>query len=158
MEEQSKKSAKFFMDSLDEKSRKILWYLRWHKHCKLSKLVKLIDASTDMEVLYILKEIINASAQEILGKPILEFNESKIDRLTGEKVLFSWWLLDYPEDEELLEVGRNEPLADVFDEGDQIVVVFDISPSIQVLEDTAKIEQRNGILSIRLDKVSQKSH
>lgn len=158
MEEQSKKSAKFFMDSLDEKSRKILWYLRWHKHCKLSKLVKLIDASTDMEVLYILKEIINASAQEILGKPILEFNESKIDRLTGEKVLFSWWLLDYPEDEELLEVGRNEPLADVFDEGDQIVVVFDISPSIQVLEDTAKIEQRNGILSIRLDKASQKSY
>lgn len=158
MEEQSKKNIKFFMDSLDEKSRKILWYFRWHKHCRLSKLVKLIDASTDMEVLYILKEIINATAQEVLGRPILEFNESKIDHFTGEKVLFSWWLLDYPEDEELLEMGKNEPLADVFDEGDQIVVVFDISPSIQVLEDKVRIEQRNGILSIRLDKASSKNN
>ena len=78
--------------------------------------------------------------------------------LLVKKILFSWWLLDYPEDEELLEIGKNEPLADVFDEEDQIVVVFDISPSIQVVEDKVRIEQRNGILSIRLDKASSKNN
>lgn len=158
MEEQSKKSLKLFMDALDEKSRKIFWYFRWHGHCKLSKLVKLIDASTDMEVLYILKELINPMAVEILGRSVLEFYESKIDHFTGKKIFFSWWLLDFPEDKESLAVRGNEPLADVFDEEDQIVVVCDISPSVQVVTDKVKIEHRNGILSIRLDKRSSKNN
>jgi hypothetical protein len=158
MEEQSKKIIKLFMDALDEKSRKIFWYFRWHGHCRLSKLVKLIDASTDMEVLYILKEVINPMAVEILGKPILKFCESRIDRITGKKILFSWWLLDFPEDKEAFAIERNEPLADVFDEEDQIVVVCDMHSSIEVVTDKVKIEHRNGILSIRLDKRYSKNN
>lgn len=158
MEEQSKKNIKLFMKSLDEKSKKIFWYFRYHRHCRLSKLVKLIDASTDMEVLYILKEVINPMAVEILGQPILEFCQSRIDRLTGKKVLFSWWLLDFLEDKEAFAIERNEPLADVFDEEDQIVVVCDMPSSIEIVTDNVKIKHRNGILSIRLNKRYSKNN
>lgn len=158
MEEQSKESIKVFMDALDEKSRKIFWCFRWYGHCRLSELVKLINASTDMEVLYILKEVINPTAMEILGGPVLEFNECKIDHFTGKKVLFSWWLLDFTEDNQSLVGEGRQPLADVFDEEDQIVVVLESSPSIQVVTDKVSIEQRNGILSIRLDKIPSKNN
>jgi hypothetical protein len=72
-----------FLDRLDEKSRRIFWYFRCHGHAKISELTELIKATSDMDVLYMLKEVINPIAFEIFGKPVLEFKESKLDPITG---------------------------------------------------------------------------
>lgn len=151
-ENQSKENLSLFLDTLDEKSRKMFWYFRYHGHVRLAKLTELIRASTDMEVLYRLREVINPAAERIFGRPLLEFSESRIDRITGKKVLFNWWLSDFVEDNQLLAGEGGKPLVDLFDEDDRIVIVSEISPSITV-SDRVKVEQRHGILNIRLDKL-----
>ncbi len=147
-----KKNLKLFLDILDEKSRKIFWYFRYHGHVRLTELTKLIGASNDMEVLNRLREVINPTAIRIFGKPVLEFCESRVDPVTGKKVLFNWWLLEFSEDHQSLTGEEVTPLVDLFDEEDQIVIVSEVSPSITV-SNKVKVEQRHGILSIRLDKI-----
>ncbi len=148
---QSKESLSLFLDILDEKSRKIFWYFRWNGHARLAELTNLIGASSDMEVLYRIKEVINPAAVRIFGRPLLEFSESRIDRITGKKVLFHWWLLAFTEDIHPLKGKEGKSLVDIFDEDDHIVIISEISPIVTV-KDTAKVEQRHGILSIRLNK------
>ena len=153
------------VDALDEKSREILWHLWWHRHAQLDELAELIGASTDMEVLLRLREVINPVAERILGKPILEFNESKVDPVTGEKVLFSWWLLEG----QPLAGGRGGPLVDLFDEKDHIMIIAELPPSVRLrpegasvssaeplkpegLAREAEVAYKNGILKIKLAK------
>lgn len=152
MEQQSRENMELFMSALDEKSRKIFWYFLRHGHASLTELVDLIDASTDMEVLHRLREIINATAVEVLGAPVLEFSESKIDQLTGNKIFFSWWLINLTKGNELLALEGREHLMDIFYEEHQVIIISEMSPSIRV-SDSAKVEQRNGILSITLNKL-----
>ena len=150
MEENSKEIIRLFMDDLDEKSRRIFWYFRWHGHAKLSELVDLIHAASDMEVLNLLKEVINPTSMMFFDRPALEFSESRIDPITGKKLFFNWWLLDF--------TGANESrtgdsnLIDIFDDGDKLIIVSEISPLIRV-SDSAKVEQSHGILSISLEKL-----
>jgi len=141
-----------FLNELDINNRKIVWYLRWHRHARITELTKLVQNSNDMEILYRLKDVINPAAVRVFGNEAIEFYNSKIDSLTGEKILFNWWLLDFIEDYKTLDVDGSKPLVDIFDEEDKIVIISDINPSIK-LRDTAKVEQRNGILTIRLDKI-----
>lgn len=141
-----------FLNVLDEKSRKIFWYLRFHSHVRLAELTDLIGASSDMEVLYRLREIINPAAVKMFGKPLLEFSESRIDRITGRKVLFNWWLLDITEDNQPPQGEKGKPLVDLFEDDDHIIIVTELSRSVTV-SDRVKLDQRNGILSIRLDKL-----
>lgn len=149
---QSKETLRSFLDLLDDKSKKIFWHFLCHEHVKLSELTDLIGASTDMEALHRIKEIINPAAVKIFDKPLLEFIESKIDRITGQKILFNWWLTGFlDEDIGFLEKG-GKPLIDIFDEGEEIIIICEVSPSTTI-SDKAKIEQRHGILSIRLDKL-----
>ena len=77
MGQQSKENLRLFMDALDEKSRRIFWHFRWHGHAKLSELVELIGASSDMEVLSLLKEVINPIAMRFFDRLALEFSESR---------------------------------------------------------------------------------
>lgn len=150
MDQQSKENIRLFMDSLDEKSRRIFWYFRWHRYAKLHELVELVDATSDMEVLSLLNDVINPTALRFFNRLALEFSECRIDSITGKKMLFSWWLLDF--------ICNNEPLSedgnlvDVFYEEDKIIIVSEIPPSIKVSH-SAKVEQRNGILTIRLNKI-----
>jgi len=161
------------MDALDEKSREILWHLWWHRHAQLDELAELIGASTDMEVLFRLREVINPVAERILGKPILEFSESRVDPVTGEKVLFSWWL-GFDGSTELAEVKlttglegqplggrRGGPLVDLFDEKDHIMIIAELPPSVRLrpeglrpewLAKKAEVAYKNGILKIKLAK------
>ena len=150
MEQQSKQNVRLFMNDLDEKSRRIFWRFRWYGHAKLYELVDLIGATSDMEVLSLINEVINPTAMIFFNRPALEFSESRIDCITGKKVFFNWWLLDFTGDNEL--PTRDENLVDIFDEEDKIVIVCEVSPSIRVSEN-AKVEQRHGILSISIDKL-----
>jgi hypothetical protein len=43
-----------------------------------------------MDILLKIREIINPTAEKIIGYPILSFESLKVDRETGEKVTFSW--------------------------------------------------------------------
>lgn len=90
----SKEVLTQFLEVFDEKSRAILWYLWWHRHAEISELRDIIDAPGDFEVLHRLKEVINGKAQQLWGKPIVGFEQSKTDPVSGEKVLLAggFWM------------------------------------------------------------------
>ncbi|MGO8806796.1 MAG: hypothetical protein ACLQO7_09395 [Candidatus Bathyarchaeia archaeon] len=106
------------LNVLDEKSRKMTMFLLNESHAELRDLSNLLCASSDMEVLLIIREIINPTAKEIIGKPILSFQQSKIDRLTGQKIMFSWWV-----DEDFASKVRAEELIDVIEEENLVRVI-----------------------------------
>ena len=70
------------LSSLDEKSRAILWHLWWHRHAEIAELREVVGVSGDFEVLYRLKEVINQEAQRLWGKPVVSFEQSKVDSPT----------------------------------------------------------------------------
>ncbi|TGE37311.1 hypothetical protein E4K67_15830 [Desulfosporosinus fructosivorans] len=148
----NKEEFRLFMDALDEKSRRLFWHFRCHGHVRLAELTELINATNNMEVLYRLREVINPLAVSILGRSLVDFCESRIDRVTGKKVLFHWWLQDFTEVNQLQTEVGGKPALDLFDEHDHIVIISEVSPSLTV-SDQVKVEQRPGILSIRLDKL-----
>jgi hypothetical protein len=131
---------------LDEKSRAILWYLWWHRHAEISELRELIDA-TDFEVLYRLKEVINEQAQRLWGRPIVSFEQSRMDSRNGESVLFSWWFLD--EENVPISTG-NKPLVDIFNEKDGISIIARVPTSADPAQH--EVSYKNGILKVRLGK------
>lgn len=135
------------LEVLDQKSRAILWHLWWHRHVEISQLRELIDASTDFEVLFRLRDVINRKAQKLWGKSIVGFEQGKVDPLTGEKVLFSWWFLD--EENELL-ANNSRPLVDVFEEKDSVVIIAQL-PGLSELS-PPEAEFRNRIVKVRLKK------
>jgi hypothetical protein len=141
-----------FLDRLDVKSRRIFWYFRCHGHARLAELTELIGATSDMEVLDRLREVINPAAVNIFGKPIVEFRESRMDRITGKKIPFYWWLSEDDEENQFFLGKGGTPLVDIFEEEDQLIIISEISPSI-VLCDKVKVEQRHGILQITLNKL-----
>ncbi|MDO9575714.1 MAG: hypothetical protein Q7J55_04225, partial [bacterium] len=137
------------LEFLDEKSRQILMFLWWNRHAEIGELAQLVSASTDMEVLSKLKEVINPTAEKILGRKIVEFAESRIDQVTGEKVLFSWWLVGEP-----AQIGTSDkPLMDVFDEKDGVTIIAQLPAP--VLTDHPEIGYKNNILRIRFKKGGQ---
>jgi hypothetical protein len=142
-----KKDLAHFLQILDEKSRAILWHLWWQRHAEISELRDLIDASDDFEVLYRLKEVINGKAQDFWGKPIVGFEQSKIDPLTGEKTLFSWWFLD--EENALVSVS-DKLLVDVLNEKDSVIVIAQLPAPVNLAH--TDIQFRNRILRISLEK------
>lgn len=132
---------------LDEKSRQIFWYLWWNRHAEIGELAQLTGAETDMEVLSRIKQAINPAAQDILGKEIVRFENSKIDSVTGEKVLFSWWL-----EEGLLRGRRREPLVDIFEEDDHITIIAQLPAPLELARE-AEIERKDNILRVLIRKV-----
>ncbi|MFH1933253.1 MAG: Hsp20/alpha crystallin family protein [Pseudomonadota bacterium] len=107
---------------LDSDSQDILWYLWMNRHAKIDRLEALIDAPNHMHVLLKIRETINPVAEKIVGIPILSFERSKVDPETGEKILFSWWLMG--QQEKL--VQSEERLLDIFDEGSHIQVIMEV--------------------------------
>lgn len=150
----NKEKLRLFIDALDEKSRKIFWYFRCHRHGSIAELTNITGASNNMEVLSRLREVINPIAVRVFGQPLVEFCKSRIDPITGKKVLFHWWLLDFAEDNQLPAGVEGKPLVDFFDEHDQIVIIAEVSPTMTISEHV-KAELRQGILCIRLDKLRQ---
>lgn len=110
------------MDGLDEESRWIVQYFIIRRHANIRELAHLIEASSDMEVLFLLKEIINPKAEKIFEEPLVNFERFKIDPLTCEKVSFSWWLSE----NFVKGLGYNNVSFDVFDEGNYLTVIANL--------------------------------
>jgi hypothetical protein len=143
-----KRSLNGLIGALDEKSREIIWCILRNRHAEISELSKLINASTDMDVLFRIKDVINPSAERVLGKPLLRFEECRIDPVSGEKTLFSWWLeegISFIEEAE-------KPLIDVFDKGNRVRIVAEVPTSVEIIGSTCK----NGILEVELKKSEKK--
>jgi len=143
----TKKGLAQLPQALDEKSRAILWHLWWHRHAEISELRELIDAASDFEVLYRLKEVINEQSQRLWGRPIVSFEQSRIDSLSGEKVLFSWWFLD---EENIPISAGNKPLVDLFNEKDSLSIIARVPTSVDPTHH--EFCYKNGILKVRLEK------
>jgi len=124
---------------LDADSSEILWFLYENRHARIDTLAKLIKASTHMDILSKIREIINPTAEKMIGYPILSFESSKIDPETGEIFTFSWWLSGQPYRE-----GK-EPLLDIFDEGADLLVYLELSG---IEEDTLQLGIVNNVLII----------
>jgi hypothetical protein len=135
------------LPGLDEKSRAILFYLWWHRHAEIAELRNIADSGDDFEVLYRLKEVINRKSQNLWGKPIVGFEQSKIDSLTGEKILFSWWYLD---EENLLAAGGDNALVDVFNEKESVIIIAQLPARVDI--SAPEIRMKNGILRIEMKK------
>jgi len=134
------------MNTLDEKSVQILIYLLKERHAGIRKLADLINASSDMEVLVKIREVINPKVQEIMGQPLIIFEQSKLDPLTGEKITFSWWL-----NKKLVDDVPNGKLLDFHDEKDTLRVVA----SIPLQEEDVKVEVKDNFLIIAGKKYYQ---
>jgi len=107
---------------LDPASQEILWHLWLNRHATINELAALIAAPTHTDVLFKIRQGINPAAEEVLGRPILVFEESRFDWETGEMVPFSWWLAGRaaPATE-----GR-EPEIEVFNEAHEINVIVEL--------------------------------
>jgi len=128
-----------FMSELDENSRQIIAHLLRERHAEIRKLADLIYASSDMEVLIRIKEIINPKAHEFIGAPLITFERFKIDPLTGEKITFSWWL-----NEKLMDNISNDKLLDIHYEKEVLRVIA----SIPLQEEDVKVEVKDNFLII----------
>ena len=104
---------------LDPASREILWHLWLNRYATISELAELIAAPTHMDILFRIRQGINPTAEEVLGHPILVFEESRLDRETGEVVPFSWWLVGRVAPA----VAGREPEVEVFNEAHEINVI-----------------------------------
>jgi hypothetical protein len=134
------------MNPLDQKSVQILIYLLKERHAGIRKLADLINASSDMEVLVKIREVINPKVQETTGQPLIIFEPSKLDPLTGEIITFSWWL-----NEELTEYIPNGKSFDLHDEKDTLRV----TASIPLQEEDIKLEVKDNFLIIAGKKYHQ---
>jgi hypothetical protein len=96
-------------------------------------------------VLSRLKEVIIPESERIMGKPIVKFEKSRIDRVSGEKVLFSWWInADVP----IIKDGNIE----LFDEKDRIVMIADL-PGLKLSNPIGiSANYNNGVLEVVLKK------
>jgi len=128
---------------LDDDSKEILWFLYENRHAGIDTLAKLIEAPIHMDVLLKIREIINPTAEKVIGYPILSFESSRVDWETGENVTFSWWLAGQPHRE------RREPLLDIFDEDAELVVYLEL---IGIKEDKLRLSVANNKLIIDTDK------
>jgi len=112
------------LEQLDPQSQELVSYLWRNRHATIVELADLIDAPTHMDVLLRIKGVINPTAEKVIGCPLLVFERSRIDDETGETVLFSWWLIARTVTKE---IDKRETRVELFDEGDRIDIVVDLT-------------------------------
>jgi len=112
------------LEQLDPQSREIVDYLWRNRHATIVELADLVNAPTHMDILLRIKGVINPTAEKVIACPLLVFENSRIDDETGETVLFSWWLIARTV---IKEMDKGATRVDIFDEGDRIDIVADLS-------------------------------
>jgi len=112
------------LQQLDPLSQELVSYLWRNRHATIVELADLIDAPSHMDVLLRIKGVINPTAEKVIGSPLLVFKKSRVDDETGEMVLFSWWLIARTV---IKETDQRATRVDIFDEGDKIDIVADLT-------------------------------
>lgn len=138
-------SLKKLGEALDPASCEILWYLWENGHARINELGQLVHAPTHMDVLLMIRERINPTAERIIGSPVLSFEKARVDQQTGEKVLFSWWIAGEVEEQGPRE---RETLLDVFDEREYITVLIEL---LGVREEDIRLEVAEEKLIVSAD-------
>jgi hypothetical protein len=136
-------NAGFFPDTLDEISRSILFTISANGYASLDDLSRTLHA-THFDVLQRLRDVINPESMRRFGIPVAVFKESKTDPLTGEKILFSWWL----NDEFLTETGQVE----VTEDEEHVFVTVDLAGSDLPRCMRASATCNHGILEVQVKK------
>jgi len=131
---------------LDPQSRDILWYLWDNNNARIDQLAELIDAPNHMHILLKIRETINPVAEKVVGCPILSFERSRVDPETGEKVLFSWWLMGQQEKW----IQKEDLLLDIFDEGSHIQVIMEVKG---VEASDLRLEVHGDQLTVRSERM-----
>ena len=136
-------SQRDLMDGWDDKSKAIVWHLYQRRHANIEELSEAV-CITHYEVLSRLKEIIIPESKKIFGESIVRFEKSKMDKASGEKISFSWWIVD-----EMPVLGKG---LELFHECDRVLIVADL-PNIK-LQDPIDVSARykNGILELSIKK------
>jgi len=122
LKEEKTSKVNQLMRALDEKSKEIILHVWKNRYAKINELSNLISAPNDAYTLTKIREVINPIAKNSLGKPILIFEECKIDPITSNKVLFSWWL---PDTIDLIK--KEKEMLDIFNEKDHLKVITELS-------------------------------
>lgn len=133
--------VKEIAQDLDPDSEKLLWHLWQKRHAQIEELAQAIKSPTHMDVLIKIREIINPRAEKVMGGPILFFEKSRMDYETGEKVLFSWWLMGRERP------GKKEFLLDLFDEGDHLNIVMELR-GVKEEDIELKVEEDRLLISV----------
>lgn len=133
------------LGELEPESQRILSHIWEHQHATIEELASLYEAPNHMDVLQRIRKVINPASERILGFPVLTFERSKIDEVTGGKVLFSWWIMG----RQGLQAAAKEPLLDVFDEGAYVNIVAEVvgvreeDILVEVFEDSLKVTAKS---------------
>ncbi len=129
---------------LDADGEALLWFL-WEKgHARITELARVIDAPTHMHVLLLIKETLNPVAEKVVGCPILSFERARADPESGEKILFSWWML-----------GKREKL--VSHDG-RFLEVFDEPSEVQIIMEVKGLDPGDIRLNLAEDRLTIRSH
>ncbi len=127
---------------LDDKSRALAWHMLLYGHASIRELREKTRFTSDMEVLTILKEVINPAAEALTGRPLIEFVPFRVHPVTGECFTFHWWLkgpLLLPE----------EWVVDVFPEEDGLRVMILLPAGLNPVR-VAEGGITNGVLTLKL--------
>jgi hypothetical protein len=134
---------KDLMDGWDDKSKAILWYLYQRRYANIAELGEFVCAS-HYEVLSRLNEVIIPESRKILGKPIVKFEQSKMDTVSGNKVCFSWWIAD----ERPALINNLEMLH----ESERILIIVNLPNAKLPDQPDASARFKNGVLEIAIKK------
>jgi hypothetical protein len=132
-----------FYKGLDEKSRSILLYLGEKGYATLDE-ISAATNSSHFEVLHRLKEVIIPGSVKLSGTPLVMFMESGTDSLTGERILFSWWLNDG--------VLKEPRQIEVTEDDDAIIITVELAGSDLPRGMRASATCKHGILEILVHK------
>lgn len=80
-----------FLTEIDVRSRGLVEYCWLNGHAPITELRTATTAETDMAILTAIRERINPAAKRTLDRPVLAFEERKLDPRTGAVVTFEWW-------------------------------------------------------------------
>ena len=129
------------MEQLDSESREILLYI-WKKgHANIDELSSLYEAPNHMDILFKIREVINPTAERLLGYSLLTFERSRKNDSTGKIITYNWWIIGKKEAKEEIK----EPIVDIFDEGNCLSVIMEL---LDAGEENIQVEVARNKLSI----------
>ena len=136
------------LEQIDPESQEILFYL-WEKgHANIDELSSLYEAPNHMDILFKIREVINPTAERLLGYSLLTFERSKKDEATGKIITYSWWIIGKRQPKEEIK----EPIVDIFNEGHYLSIIMEL---MDVREEEIKVEVIKDKLSIFSNRKSK---